>query len=437
MRIAIALVLSLTWPLAPAAQSNAEHWVATWAASQTLVRTAPPPAGRGAPAPPAPSASPSPAPAAGAPSFPARRFPVPVVLPSVSNQTIRMIVRTSVGGRQVRVRLANAFASTTVTIGSASIARSRAAAAVDTASMRRLTFGGQRSAVIYAGQVLISDAVDLAAGPLTDLTVSLHIAGDVEGPTNHRFALRTTYVGAGDVTMESDMPNPIATSESYYWLAGVDVLAPSRTRTIVAFGDSITDGDQSTPDRLRAWPARLAERLLANRATSHLGVVNAGISGNRIRGDNGSGLARLVNDALTQPGASWIILLEGINDITAAMRQPNPARPFTADDLIAAYRQVIAHAHLRGIRVAGATLTPFAGSSAYSDAGEAVRVAVNEWIRTGKEFDAVIDFDLAVRDPNDLKRFRAAADSPDMLHPGDAGYRLMADSIDLAIFSRR
>jgi lysophospholipase L1-like esterase len=176
---------------------------------------------------------------------------VPVVLPSVSDQTIRMIVRTSVGGRRVRVRLANAFASTTVTIGSASIARSRAAAAVDTASMRRLTFGGQRSAVIYAGQVLI------------------------------------------------------------------------------------------------------------------------------------------------------------------------------------------AHAHLRGIRVAGATLTPFAGSSAYSDAGEAVRVAVNEWIRTGREFDAVIDFDLAVRDPNDLKRFRAAADSPDMLHPGDAGYRLMADSIDLAIFSRR
>ena len=433
MRLAIALVLSLTWSLAPAAQSGSEHWVATWAASQTLVRAAPPVAGRGAPAAPIPS----PPPAAGAPSFPARRFPVPVVLPSVSNQTIRMIVRTSVGGRQVRVRLANAFAGATVTIGSASIARSRTAAAVDNASMRRLTFGGQRSAVVYAGQVLISDAVDMAIGALTDLTVSLHVAGDVDAPTNHRFALRTTYVGAGDVTMETDMPNPIATSESYYWLAGVDVLAPSRTRTIVAFGDSITDGDQSTPNRLGAWPTRLAERLLANRTTSHLGVVNAGISGNRIRGDNGSGLARLVNDALAQPGASWIILLEGINDITAASRQPNPAQPFSAEDLIAAYRQVIAHAHLRGIREAGATLTPFGGSSAYSDAGEAVRVAVNEWIRTSKEFDAVIDFDLAVRDPNDVKRFRAAADSPDMLHPGDAGYRLMADSIDLAIFTRR
>jgi lysophospholipase L1-like esterase len=238
------------------------------------------------------------------------------------------------------------------------------------------------------------------------------------------------------MTMETHIPNPVTTSESYYWLAGVDVLAPSRTQTIVAFGDSITDGDQSTPNRLGAWPTRLAERLLANRATAHLGVVNAGISGNRIRGDNGSGLARLVNDALSQPGATWIILLEGINDITAAMRQPNPAQPFTADDLIAAYRQVIAHAHLRGLRVAGATLTPFGGSSAYSDAGEEIRVAANEWIRTSKEFDAVIDFDRAVRDPNDVKRFRAEADSPDRLHPGDAGYRLMAESIDLTIFRR-
>jgi lysophospholipase L1-like esterase len=359
---------------------------------------------------------------------------VPVPLTAVKDQTIRMIVRSSVAGRQVRVRLANAFSAGTVTIGGASIARSRSGAAVDVASMRRLTFGGRRSAAIFAGQVLVSDALDFPVPPLTDLTVSLYVAGDVEAPTNHRFALRTTYVGAGDVTMETDLEKPAATSESYYWLAGVDVLAPSRTRTIVAFGDSITDGDQSTPNRLGAWPTRLAERLLANRATAHLGVVNAGISGNRIRGDNGSGLARLLNDALAQPGVSWIILLEGINDITAATR--NPAQAFTADDLIAAYRQVIAHAHLRGIRVAGATLTPFGGSSPYSDAGEAIRVAVNEWIRTSREFDAVIDFDEAVRDPRQVKQFRAEADSPDMLHPGDAGYRIMADSIDLAIFRR-
>lgn len=432
-RIAIAVLVSLAWSFAPAAQSSTDHWVATWATSQTLVRPAAAPAGRGAaPAVPAPT----PPPAGTTPQFPPRRFPVPVPLMAVKDQTIRMIVRSSVGGRQVRVRLANAFSGGTVTIGGASIARSRGGAAVDAASMRRLTFGGNRSAAIFAGQVLVSDALDFPVPPLTDMTVSLYVAGDVAAPTNHRFALRTTYVGAGDVTMETNLEDAAATSESYYWLAGVDVLAPSRTRTIVAFGDSITDGDQSTPNRLGAWPARLAERLLANRATAHLGVVNAGISGNRIRGDNGSGLARLLHDALAQPGVSWIILLEGINDITAATRQPNPAQPFTAGDLIAAYRQVIAHAHLRGVRVAGATLTPFGGSSAYTDAGEAIRVAVNEWIRTSGEFDAVIDFDEAVRDPRRVKQFRAEADSPDMLHPGDAGYRIMADSIDLAIFRR-
>ena len=214
------------------------------------------------------------------------------------------------------------------------------------------------------------------------------------------------------------------------------MLAPPRTQTIVAFGDSITDGDQSTPGKLASWPTRLAERLQANRATAHIGVVNAGIAGNRILGDNGGGLARFGNDAIAQPGVSWIILLEGINDITAGTRQQNAAQPFTAEDLIAAYRQVIARAHLHGIRVAGATLTPFGGSSAYSDAGEQIRVAANEWIRTSKQFDAVIDFDRAVRDPNDSKRFSAAADSPDLLHPGDAGYRMMADAIDLTIFTK-
>jgi len=347
-----------------------------------------------------------------------------------------MIVRGTVGGRQVRVRLSNAFSGGTVTIGAASMARSTSGAAIDPSSSRALTFSGGRSAVMYAGQLLISDAIDLPVAPLTDLAISLYLPGDVDSPTNHRFGLRTTYVGTGDLTSAANIPSPVTTTESYYWLAGVDVLAPVRTQTIVAFGDSITDGDQSTPNQLANWPTRLAERLQASKATAHIAVVNAGISGNRILGDNGSGLARFVNDAIAQPGVSWIILLEGINDITAGTRQQNAAQPFTAEDLIAAYRQVIAQAHLRGIRIAGATLTPFGGSSAYSDAGEQIRAAANEWIRSSKAFDAVIDFDRAVRDPNDTRRFRAEADSPDLLHPGDAGYRLMADAIDLAIFTK-
>ena len=428
-------VASLVLVADPAAQAKAatDRWVATWATSQTLVRGAGLAAGRA-------GGGPATAPSATAPSppsqFPGRRFPIPPNLPSVNNQTLRMVVRSTVGGRQVRVRLSNAFSGSTVTIGAASIARGTGGSAIDSSSSRALTFSGRRSATLYAGQVLISDPTDLPVAPLTDFAISLYLSGDVDSPTNHRFGLRTTYVGAGDLTSAADFTSPITTTESYYWLAGVDVLAPARAQTIVAFGDSITDGDQSTPNKLANWPTRLAERLQANRATAHIGVVNAGIAGNRILGDNGGGLARVVNDAIAQPGASWIVLLEGINDITLATRQQTAAQPFTSEDLIAAYRQVIAHAHLRGIRVAGATLTPFGGSSAYSDAGEQIRVATNEWIRTSRAFDAVIDFDRAVRDPNDPKRFRAEADSPDLLHPGDAGYRLMADAIDLTIFTK-
>ncbi len=423
------------------AQAGAEHWVATWATSQTLVRGAGLGAGRGrggTPPPPAAATPATPPPASPAPAspFPGRRFPIPPILPSLDNQTVRMVVRSSVGGRQVRVRLSNAFSAATVTIGAAAIARSRGGAAIEASSSRALTFGGRASAPIYAGQTLISDPVELPVPPLTDLVVSLYLPAEVESPTNHLFGLRTTYVGAGNLTTAADIAAPVTTTESYYWLAGVDVLAPARTATIVAFGDSITDGDQSTPNRLAAWPTRLAERLQANHATSHLAVVNAGISGNRILGDNGGGLARLVNDVIAQPGISWIILLEGINDITAGIRQQTAAPPFTADALIAAYRQVVAQAHLRGIRVAGATLTPFGGSSAYSDAGEAMRAAANEWIRHSGELDAVIDFDRVVRDPADAARFRVEADSPDLLHPGDAGYRMMADAIDLAIFTK-
>jgi lysophospholipase L1-like esterase len=181
------------------------------------------------------------------------------------------------------------------------------------------------------------------------------------------------------------------------------------------------------------WPAFLAARLQADKSLAHISVVNAGISGNRILGDNVGGVVRISRDAIDVPGVKWIILLEGINDISFAMRQV--PLTFSADDLIAAYRQVIEAAHLRGIKVIGCTLTPYGGSGGYKDAGEAIRVAANVWIRNSGEFDAVVDFDAATRDSADPKRFRAEAGSPDMLHPGDPGYKLMADAIDLKIFS--
>lgn len=448
--VTTAVVATLLWSFNPiGAQqpaSSGEHWVATWATSQTLARAggvggargAVPPAGRGQAAGTVPGRGTPPAqqPASAASPFPGRRFPVPPALSGVSNQTIRMIVRTSIGGRRLRVRFVNAFGGGSVAIGAARIARSTGDSTIDPATSRVLTFGGAPTATLYAGQVLVSDPVDLDVPALGDLAVSLHIRGDSGAPTEHRFALRTTWIsGVGDFTAAPAIPSPAATAESWYWLAGVDVVAPTTAGTIVAFGDSITDGDQSTPGTNGAWPSVLARRLQGDPATAQLAVVNAGISGNRVLGDNTSGIVRIGPDALDQPGVRWITMLEGINDISGATRPGAPQSSLSADDLIRAYRQIIERAHTRGIKVAGCTITPYAGSSVYSEAGEAMRQAVNRWIRTSGAFDAVIDFDAAVRDPRDATRMRAEADSPDMLHPGDAGYRLMAEAVDLAIFT--
>ena len=447
---------------APRPQTAAgEQWVATWGTALQLARFAGGPGGRppGAPGASAPSGAPG---APGAPAttpppppqgFPPRRFGAPVEIPRLADQTVRMIVRTSIAGRRVRIRLANAFGGTTVSIGAAHVARRASGSAVVAGSDRALTFGGKPNTLLYAGQTLVSDPVDLDIPALTDLAVSLYIAGDAGAPTAHRFGLRPTYVStSGNHAAAAAIDALEATTESYYWLAGVDVLAPASAGTIVAFGDSITDGDQSTPDTNRMWPALLAARLQAQATTRGVGVVNAGIAGNRLLGDNNGGAVRFVAHALTVPGVRWITVLEGINDITIAGRrfgQPPAAAPIgspattpalppvTADDLIGAYRQMIESAHLHGIRVIGCTLTPFGGSSAYSERGEAMRQAVNEWIRTSGAFDAVVDFDAVTRDVTDPQRFRPEAESPDLLHPGDGGYRLMAEAFDLALFVRR
>jgi lysophospholipase L1-like esterase len=350
-----------------------------------------------------------------------------------------MIVRTSIGGQRVRVRLFNALGASSVAIGAAHIAVRAKDAAVVAGSDRVLTFSGRPTATLYAGQVLLSDPVTLDVRPLADLAVSLYLPGDTGAPTSHTFGLRPTYVsGPGDFTASPDISGPATTTQSYYWLSGVDVIAPARAYTIVTFGDSITDGDQSTPDTNGMWPALLAARLQGSSRTSHVAVVNAGIAGNRILGDNNSGLARLVPHALNVPGVKWITLLEGINDISGATRGAaagaTQVPAFSADDLIAAYRQVIEMAHLQGVKVIGCTLTPFGESNAYTEAGESIRQKANAWIRTSGSFDAVVDFDAATRDSGDPRRFRAEADSPDMLHPGDGGYGLMANAFDLALF---
>jgi lysophospholipase L1-like esterase len=352
----------------------------------------------------------------------------------VNGQTLRMIVRTSLGGPQVRIRLAQAFGAPAVTIGSAHVALRAGGPSIRPGTDRVLTFSGQPTARLYAGQVLYSDPVALDVPPLTDLAVSLYLPDDTGPPTTHLFGLRPTYLSApGDSTGAATF-EPVQTLESYYWLAGVDVLAPASAAALVTFGDSITDGDQSTPDTNGMWPAVLAERLQGRRSAPAIGVVNAGISGNRVLGDNGSGLARFSRDALDVPGVRWITVLEGINDISGASRAGTAGTSFTSATLIAAYGQMIAAAHDRGVLVIGCTLTPYGGSSAFAEAGERIRQEVNDWIRTGGGFDAVIDFDRATRDAADPLRFAPATDSPDLLHPANPGYKMMAESIPLSLF---
>ncbi|MDP9170581.1 MAG: SGNH/GDSL hydrolase family protein [Acidobacteriota bacterium] len=398
-------------------QASGEHWVATWATAQQLYRAG---GGRGAAAPAAPTAPPRPA------TGPQRRFGIPAPLVAVNNETIRMIAHTSIGGRSVRIRLQNALGAGTVSIGAAHIAIRDKDSAIVKGTDRELTFSGKPTALLYAGETLISDPVSLNVAPLAHVAVSLFIPGQAADPANHRFALHTTYLSKeGDFTGEREIADA-TTRESYYWLAGIDVLAPAAASALVTFGDSITDGDQSTPETDGMWPDVLAARLQSSKATANIAVVNAGISGNRILGDNQSGLVRLYHDALSQPGIKWMSILEGINDITGG------ARVITADTLIAAYRQMIEAAHQHNVKVIGCTITPYGGSNVYNEYGESVRSAVNEWIRTGGAFDAVVDFDAATRDATDPTRFRAEADSPDMLHPANPGYKLMGEAFSAA-----
>jgi lysophospholipase L1-like esterase len=302
--------------------------------------------------------------------------------------------------------------------------------------------------VIPEGSVAVSDSVALTIPALSDLVIDLYLPGETSAPlTAHNGAFQTNYVStAGNHLGVPSIPIA-ATTQSWFLIARVEVLAPESVGAIVAFGDSITDGTRSTPDTNNRWPDHLARRLLAGGAgISRMAVLNAGIAGNRVLGDGiptpaynagVSALARFDRNALTKPGVTHIVVLEGINDIRGFAGPGTPRQEPTpsAVDITRGYRQLIERAHSQGLKIYGATLTPFGGSNGWSAEDEAKRQAVNEWIRTSGAYDGVIDFDKAVRDPKDPTKLLPEYDSGDHLHPSDAGYRAMADSIDLKLFA--
>ena len=352
--------------------------------------------------------------------------------------TLREIVHVSLGGPEVRVVLTNEFGVEPLTISAATIATSAGDGSIVAGSSAPLTFSGSSTVTIPPGALIVSDPAPLKIAPLSDLAVSLYLpVQPASALTLHSFADQTNYEVPGDAVTSASLATP---KEFYSWkfLKGIDVEVDSDSKAIVAFGDSITDGARSTRDKNLRWPDILAQRLQSNKKTAKLGVLNEGIGGNRILHDGAgsNALARFDRDVLAQAGVKYLVILEAINDIGQAARLDNPHDIVTADDLIAAYSQMARRAHTHGIKVIGATLTPYVGAGYASPKGEAIRQALNQWIRTTKELDGVADFDKATSDPTNPSVFSSTADGGDHLHPGDAGYKAMGESIDLKLFEK-
>lgn len=409
------MISSIRWPAFAAlvlfvigASAQEPTWIGSWGAS---------------PQPPTPGGGPFPA------------------TPSFENRTIRQIVRLSAGGSQLRLRLTNEYGTAPLVVGAARVALADEEGRPIEDTERVVTFAGEVSATIPAGAPWLSDPIDLPVDDLALLSVSLYFPESTGPCTCHATGMQAAFVSApGDHT--SGVFEPEQTIQSRAFLSGVDVLTVA-DGVIVALGDSITDGVGSTPGANRRWPDVLAERLAAH---GRFGIVNHGISGNRVLGDGAgvSALARFDRDVLSVPGATHVIVFEGINDLGLAFGvfgAPGgggfalpPGVDVNVDSMIAAYRQLIARGRAAGLTVIGATIAPYEGAAYYSEQGEAVRQAVNRWIRESGEFDAVVDFDAVLRDPERPSRLRDGFHSGDYLHGSDAGYRAIAESIDLALF---
>jgi lysophospholipase L1-like esterase len=363
--------------------------------------------------------------------------------PSFDEQTLRQVVRVSIAGSSVRIRLSNLFGKGPVTLGSVRVAVHAGSGAIPPGTDRALTFGGKPSVTISPGADVLSDAVPFDVPALQELAVSLYVP-DATGPsTTHTVGMQNAYVARGDQTSATALSGAEPDGTRYF-LTDVEVAAADGARALVVVGDSVSDGVGSTDDANARWPDALAARLQADPGLRTVAVVNSGLAGNRILKDGSSPylgpstLKRFDRDALDKPGVRWVVLLQGINDISAAQLLPSAADQVTAEQIVEGMKALVARAHARGVLVFGATLLPRAGargSRPHTPAGEVMRQAVNAWIRTGGGFDAVVDFEAVVRDPVRPTFLRADFDSGDGTHPNDAGYRAMADAFDLRLLT--
>lgn len=413
-RAALALAASLAAPaLATAGDASSARWIASWTAS--------PQATWGA------------------------DFAFPTNLPdSLDDRTIRQFARISLGGNRVRLVLSNDYGHLPLTLAAVHVALADNAAHPSTSADilpgtdRVVTFAGHASVTLAPGASVLSDAIDLAVAPLSSLAVSIHVRGQAGPATFHWDARQTTFLAAGDQAGRRSLPGA-GTTTARLFLGAIQVERSARSRAVVAIGDSITDGNGATLDRNTRWPDFLATRL----APHDVAVLNAGISGARLLSDRMgvNALARFDRDVLDQPHVAAVVVMLGINDIAwpGTAFDPQGTAP-SLDALVAGYRQLVARAHARGVRIVGATLTPFEGAlpdsplSNYYDAGkDALRQQINRWIRTSGAFDEVIDFDALLRDPAHPSRLAPAFDSGDHLHPGDAGNAAMAAALASAL----
>jgi lysophospholipase L1-like esterase len=419
--VATALYVLATSITGVAQGARPDHWVGTWGTAVV----------------PRPQAAPGAAPGRGAAPL------------NFNNQTLRQIVHVSLGGSRARVVLSNAFGSSPLSVGAASIALRQKDAAIMAGSNRPLTFSGTPATTVAAGAIAISDPVNLMVPALTDVAVDVFLPADTAASTSplttHNGALQTNYVSApGNHAGAADFP-VAATTQAWFFLSAVDVAAPAQVGAVVAFGDSITDGTLSTPDTNNRWPDYLARRLMAVRGarSQPMGVLNEGIAGNRVLSEvvGPSALARFDRDVLAQSGVTHMVLLIGINDLGlgGANGQPLPS----AAEILAGHRQIVARAHAHAIKVIAGTLLPFEGTNLgaiapdyYSAEKDARRREINDAIRKRAPYDGVIDFETVVRDPGHPLQLLARFKGSDSLHLTDAGYQAMADAVNLALLRR-